>query len=299
MRRLTIILLLALVAWLATGVYLVQPDEQAVVRRWGRVLPAASEPGAHFGLPWGLDRVVRIKPREAKRVTIGPVQIAADAVGRQPSQFLTGDRNLVNVRATVQYTITDAPRYLFRASAVDPLIATAGEAVLTQMLADVPVDRALTLGKQELGVRAAEAMQQLADRYELGVLIRSVDIAAVEPPPEVAEAFANVTAALRQREQQINQARSFADRTVAQAQAGAGTIVNESRSYRDQTVRGAEADAERFERLLAEYRQAPELTARRLYLETMAATLPRFRSKVILDSGEKLDLSILREEKKP
>jgi membrane protease subunit HflK len=299
MKRVTIFLLIALVAYLATGVYFVQPDEQAVVRRFGRVLPAASEPGAHFGLPWGLDRVVRIKPREAKRVVIGPLQVAGDAVGRPPSQFLTGDRNLVNVRATVQYSIADPPRYLFRSTSVDPLIAKAGEAALTEILAADSVDRALTLGKQELGIRAAEAMQRFADRYELGVLIRSVDVAAVEPPPEVAEAFANVTAALRQRERQINEARSFADRTVAQAGADAGRIVNEGRSYRDQTVRSAEADAERFERLLAEYRQAPELTARRLYLETMAATLPRFRSKLILDSGEKLDLSILREEKKP
>jgi membrane protease subunit HflK len=296
MKRITTFVLLALVAYLATGVYFVQPDEQAVVRRFGRVLPAAFEPGAHFGLPWGFDRVVRIKPREAKRVTVGPLQIAADAVGRPASQFLTGDRNLVNVRATVQYTIADPPRYLFGKEAVDPLIAQAGEAALTEILAADSVDRALTLGKQALGVRAAEAIQRLADRYGLGVLIRSVDIAAVEPPPEVAEAFANVTAALRQRERQINQARSFADRTVAQSQADAERIVNESRGFRDQHVRGAEADAERFERLLAEYRQAPELTARRLYLETMAAALPRFRSKLILDSGEKLDLSILREE---
>jgi membrane protease subunit HflK len=296
MKRIAVILLLALLAYLATGVYFVQPDEQAVVRRFGRVLPNAFEPGAHVGLPWGLDRVVRIRPREAKRVTIGPLQIAGDAVGRLPSQFLTGDRNLVNVRATVQYTIADPPRYLFRAEAIDPFLAEAGVAALSEILAADSVDRALTLGKQELGIRAAEAIQRLADRYGLGVLIRSVDIAAVEPPPEVAQAFANVTAALRQREQQINQARSFADRTVAQAQADAERTVNESRGYRDNIVRGAEADAERFDRLLAEYRQAPDLTARRLYLETMAATLPRFRSKLILDSGEKLDLSILREE---
>jgi membrane protease subunit HflK len=296
MNRIAIVLLLALVAYLATGVYFVQPDEQAVVRRFGRVLPAASQPGAHVGLPWGLDRVVRVKPREAKRVTIGPVQIAGDAVGRPPSQFLTGDRNLVNVRATVQYTIADPPRYLFQAEEIDSLLAQAGEAALTETLAADSVDRALTLGKQELGIRAAEAMQGLADRYGVGVLIRSVDIAAVEPPPEVAQAFANVTAALRQREQQINQARSFGDRAVAQAQAESERIVNESRSYRDTIVRRAEADAERFDRILAEYRQAPDLTARRLYLETMAAALPRFRSKLILDTGERLDLSILREE---
>jgi membrane protease subunit HflK len=296
MKRLGIFLLIALIAYLGTGLYFVQPDEQALVRRFGRMLPSLSEPGAHFGLPWGLDRVTRIKPREAKRVAIGPLHVAADAVGSSPSQFLTGDRNLVNVRATVQYTIADPARYLFRSTAVDPLLAKAGEAALTDLLAVESVDRALTLGKQDLAVRAAESLQLLADRYELGVVIRSVDVAAVEPPAEVAEAFANVTAALRQRERQINDARSFADKTVAQARADAERTLNESRSFRDQLVRRSEGEAERFERLLAEYRQAPALTARRMYLETMAAVLPKFRSKVILDSGEKLDLSILREE---
>jgi membrane protease subunit HflK len=295
MKRLGLLIVLSFLAYLATGLYFVQPDEQAVVQRFGRILPAPAGPGAHFGLPWGLDRVTRIKPREAKRVTLGPIHVAADAVGAAPSQFLTGDRNLVNVRATVQYTIADPAQYLFRSTEVDPLLARAGEAALTELLGVESVDRALTLGKQDLAVRAAESLQRLADRYELGVVIRSVDVAAVEPPPEVAEAFANVTAALRQRERQINEAQSFADKTLAQAQADALRTVNESRSFRDQLIRKSEGEAERFERLLAEYQQAPALTARRIYFETMAATLPRFRSKVIIDAGEKLDLSILRE----
>jgi membrane protease subunit HflK len=295
MKRLVILVLICFLAYVSTGLYLVQPDEQAVVRRFGRMLPSPAEPGAHFGLPWGLDRVTRIKPREAKRVTLGPIHVAADAVGAAPSQFLTGDRNLVNVRATVQYTLADPAQYLFRSTAVDALLAKAGEAALTELLAAESVDRALTLGKQDLAVRAAESLQHLADQYQLGVVIRSVDVVAVEPPPEVAEAFANVTAALRQRERQINDAHSFADKTIAQAQADALRTVNESRSFRDQLLRRSEGEAERFERLLAEYQQAPALTARRMYLETLAATLPKFRSKVILDAGEKLDLSILRE----
>jgi membrane protease subunit HflK len=296
MKHVAVLLTVALLAYLATGLYFVQPDEQAVVRRLGRILATPSEPGPHFGLPWGWDRVVRIKPREAKRVTLGPLYAGAAAVGTSPSHFLTGDRNLVNVRATVQYTISDPARYLFLVTEVDPLLAKAGEAALTELLAATPVDGALTLGKQALGVQAAELLQALVDRYELGVRIRSVDIGAVEPPAEVAEAFANVTAALRQRERQINEAHSFADRTVSQAQADAQRTVNESRSYRDQLVRRAEGEAERFEHLLAEYRQSPALTAQRLYLDTMAATLPKFRSKLILDTGDRIDLSILREE---
>jgi membrane protease subunit HflK len=229
-------------------------------------------------------------------VAIGPITLGGGAVGSVASQFLTGDRNLVQVRGTVQYAIRDPARYLFGATQIDALLAKAGEAALTELLAADSVDAALTLRKQELAMRAAQRVQELADAYELGLTIRSFDLAAVEPPPEVAEAFSNVTAALRQREKQINDARSFSDKTLAQAQANAQRIGDESRSYHDQLVRRAEGEAERFERLLAEYRQSPALTAQRLYLDTMAATLPKFRSKLILDSGGNLDLSILREE---
>jgi membrane protease subunit HflK len=158
------------------------------------------------------------------------------------------------------------------------------------------VDDALTQGKRELAILIRERLQTSVDQYQLGVTIRSVDIGAVEPPAEVAEAFDKVVGALRQREQQINEADSYRRRTLAQAQADAQRIRDEARSYHDRRVRGAEGEAERFDRLLAEYTQSPDLTARRLYLETMAETLPRFRSKLIVGSGSEIDLSIIRGE---
>lgn len=289
---------LGLVAYLATGLTFVQPDEQLVVRRFGAVLGAPREPGARFGLPWGLDRIDRLKPREVKRVTIGPAEAADKAIGARPAQFLTGDRNLVNVRATVQYTVNDPRRYLFQTSAVHRLVATSGEAALSETLAGEPVDRVLTQGKQELGVRLAERLQTLVDRYALGVTVRSVDIGSIEPPAEVADAFDKVVSAQRQREQAVNQARSFANKTLAEAQGAGQRIVDRGSAERDRSVRRAQGEAARFESLLAEYRQSPALTASRLYLEAMAETLPKLRSKLIVDSAGDLDLSILREEKR-
>lgn len=297
MKRSVGLLAIALLAYLATGVYFVQPDEQALIRRFGKVIGAPSEPGAHLGLPWGMDQVDRLKPREVKRVTIGPLDVAADAVGAAPSQFMTGDRNLVNVRATIQFTIKDPRLYRFQSAEADALVAAAAESALTQALAQQPVDLALTLGKRELGVRLAGTLQSLVDGYLLGIVIRSVDIGSVEPPAEVADAFDKVISALREREQAINQAHSFASRTLAQAQGDGQRIMDEGKGHRDRVVHQAQGESQRFESLLAEYRRSPALTSTRLYLEAMAQILPKLRSKLIIDSGSDVDLSILREER--
>ncbi len=296
MKRIFLLAAVCLVSYLATGVYFVQPDEQVIVRRFGSARTLPSEPGPHFGLPWGMDCIDRLKPREVKQVTIGPLNLAGKAIGASQSQFLTGDRNLVLVRATIQYTIRDPVRYLFAVDGVDETVASAGEAAMANILACQPVDHIMTLGKRELGIEIGYRLQGLVDEYQLGVMIRSVDIGSVDPPPEVAEAFDNVISALRERDRQTNLARGYADRTVAQAQASSQRIRDQARGAGDRRVWEAGGDAERFEKLLVEYRQAPDLTSRRMYLNTMAETLPRFRAKLILDAEAEIDLSIIREE---
>jgi membrane protease subunit HflK len=298
MKRGTVLFTVGLVGYLATGLHFVQPDEQALVRRCGRALDPPWEPGPHFGLPWGWDRVDRVKPREVKRVTVGPLTLGAEAVGSGDNLLLTGDRNLIKVRASVQFSIQDPAAYLFRTTAVDRLVAKMGEAAVTEVLCRQAVDRALTRGKQELGLLLLNRLQTLLDRYQLGITVRSVDIGGVEPPVEVAEAFTNVISALREREQQINQAHSYANKTLAQAQAEAQRLRDEARGLHERVVRKAQGEAERFEKLLPEYRRSKQLTAQRLYLETLGELLPKLRSKLIIDTGSDLDLSILREEKR-
>ena len=296
MKRLFLLILACLAAYAVTGLYFVQPDEQVIVRRFGRIHAMPREPGPHFGLPWGLDRINRLKPREVKQVTIGPLNLAGEAIGTSQSQFLTGDRNLVLVRATVQYTIKDPAHYLFRATAVDSLVASAGEAAINIALAGQPVDYAMTLGKRELSIQIAQRLQTFVDVYELGVMIRSVDIGSVDPPPEVAEAFDNVISALRERDRQINLARGYADQTLAQTQADAQRLRDQAQGYRDRRTREAQGEAERFEKLLVQYQRSPALTAQRLYLETIADALPKLRAKLIMDPEMEMDLSIIREE---
>jgi membrane protease subunit HflK len=295
MKRFALLLLVALAIYALTGLHFVQPEELAVVRRCGRALPTPLAPGAHWGLPWPWDRVDRVKPLEVKRVTLGPLNLGGEAIGADRVQWLTGDRNLVSVRASVQYAIHDPQAYLFVSDAPERLVARAGESAVTEILAGETVDRALTLGKQDLAVLLRNALQDRLDAYGLGIVVRSCDIGSVEPPAEVAEAFDSVIHALRQRDQQVNESQSYANRTLAQANAAAQRRVDLARADRDRAIRQAEADAQRFEKLLNQYRRAPRLTVRRLYLETMAEALPRFQSKLIVDDGNDIDLSIIGE----
>ncbi|HEX4354326.1 MAG TPA: FtsH protease activity modulator HflK [Polyangiales bacterium] len=292
--RTLIIGLLAVYA--LTGVYFVEPDEQVIVRRFGRAEVIAREPGAQWGLPAPFDLINRLRPRETKRVALGLPDTATGAVTTGATQLLTGDRNLVNVKATVQYTVADSPRYLFASSNVEQIVRTTAEAILTEALARQGVDRALTLGKRELAIEVEQRLQKLTDQYGLGITVRSVDLGSVEPPPEVAASFDQVTGALRQREQAINEARGYDAQTSAESQGAAQRERDQARGFHDRTIAEAQGENERYTKLLAEYRRQPALTSTRLYLEAMTEVLPRLRSKLIVDSGKGLDVSIMRED---
>ena len=275
--------IIALAAYLATGLFFVQPDEQALVRRFGAVVGSPREPGPHFGLPWGLDRVDRFKPREIKRLAVGYGGSRSGAIPSSANEFLTADRNLIRIEATVQYTILDPARFLYATDGLELLVATAAEALFSETLAATPIDDALTQGKAALAVEVRDALQNRADQAQWGIAIRSVDIRSVEPPAEVAQAFNSVTSAQHQREQTVHLAQSEAYRRTAQARAEARRRINTSTAERDSGIQAARADANRFDELLTQYRAAPQLTATRLYLDTMAEIIPRLGEKLFVD----------------
>lgn len=292
-KLLRVVVALAVLAYVLSGLYIIRPDEQGVVRRFGAIAGPPREPGAHFGLPWGLDQVTRVKRREVKQVTIGVPRVTDGTLGTGTVEYLTGDRNLVNVQATVQYTVSDPARYLFQAVSVDALVARAAEGTLAAELAVASVDWILTRGKDDLRTRVAGRLRQLAQAYGVGILIERVNISAVEPPPEVAEAFAAVVSAMREREQKVNEAKRYANKITAEAQGEARREIDQAEARRDQLINKTRGDTDRFASLLEKYRRAPKLTATRMYLETMREILPRFRSKLIVDPESKLDLSII------
>ncbi len=299
-RRLTYAggLVLILVAYAATGIYTVAENEVGVVRRFGRFDPPLREPGLHFGLPWGLDRVDRVKPREVKRLTVGMGSTADRLLGAPAtsptSLFLTGDQNLVVIQAIVQYSIADPVRYLFRAGNAEAALRQLVTTSLSEALARKQIDHVLTTGKQELAAEVLSLVAERAERLGLGVSIRAVTLPVVEAPPEVRDAFDNVNAARAEAETMVMEAGRYADRVRYEARAQANQKLAVARAEAAEIRNAAVAEVTRFNRLLYEYRRQPELVANRLFFQTISEVLPVIRRKIVVGGEDAVGLGIVQ-----
>jgi membrane protease subunit HflK len=300
MRRLAAALLvLGPLAYLATGVTVVQQDEIGVVRRFGAVLREPWGPGLHWGLPWGLDLVDRIKPGQTRTLTVGARDPQSAPLAQAPNpesdDFLTGDLNVVTAQAIVQYRVLDPVAFLFAARSVDATLAAVAESALTRALAGQSIDDVLTTGRAEVADRMLRAVQERADLQGLGVSIRAVRLGRVAPPVPVAPAFADAARARSDRRQAVTRAEEYRDRALADARSQAREIADRAAGQFDRLVQGARGDAGRFTKVLAESRKDLGATRRRLYLEALAELLPRFARKVVVASGHDLDISLFTE----
>ena len=302
-------------AYLATGVYSVGPNERAVVRRCGRLLPAVQPPGLHVGFPWGIDRVTKVKMYELKRVGVWKT-LTDRAVGRQSeprqAELLTGDRNLILVSAVVQYEITDPGAFLFHvrddapasaavSSGVDGLIENLAAAAVSSAITAMPVDDVLTVQRVAIQQKARSVVQGWLDRRErgdgVGVRIVSVSLEDVRPPQEVAEAFRDVTSAKADGQRAVNEAESYANVLREQARGEVERIAQDAAGFAYQATEKARGDAERFTKIAAQLTSGRELTLRRMILETMEEVLPRLR-KIVLDgrAEKNIDLGVFEGE---
>ena len=300
MKRLAAALLVVgLLAYLATGVTVVQQDEIGIVRRFGAVLREPWGPGLHWGLPWGLDLVDRIKPGQTRTLTVGARDPQSAPLAQAPNpendDFLTGDLNVVTAQAILQYRVLDPVAFLFAARSVDATLAAVAESALTQALAGQSIDDVLTTGRAEVADRMLRAVQERADLQGLGVSIRAVRLGRVAPPVPVAPAFADAARARSDRRQAVTRAEEYRDRAQADARSQAREIADRGAGQFDRLVQGARGDADRFTKVLAESRKDLTATRQRLYLEALAELLPRFARKVVVASGQDLDISLFTE----
>jgi membrane protease subunit HflK len=307
MRRLGVALIfLGLLAYLATGLTVVQQDELGVVRRFGAVLndPASGryvtwEPGLHWGLPWGIDQIERIKTGQTRTLTVGARDPQAAPLASAPNpetdDFLTGDLNLVSAQAIVQYRVLDPVAFLFAARALDAALTADAESALTGALAGRSIDDVLTTGRAEVAEKMLRTIQERADVQGLGISIRAVRLGRVAPPVPVAPAFADAARARSDRNQAVTRAQEYRDRARADARGQAREIADRAAGQFDRLVQGARGEADRFTKVLAESRKDLAATRRRLYLEALAELLPRFSRKVVVAPGHDLDISLFTE----
>src|SRR6185436_20024385 len=271
------------VFYLLSGVYLVAPEQQAVVLRFGQVVQPRVPPGIHWHLPFPIESVMKVKALETKRLTVGvelPDQLLGRAANETPTQYLSGDQNIIQVQLVVQYQIKDAASFLFNTPEVMRLIARAVEATFAQTVAAEQVDNILTTGKIAVQNASYKSAQALLDQYQSGVFLSAINIEKITPPAEVADAFRDVASARADRDRIANEAYGYANDLVAKAQGEAEKLRQDAAGYRQQRINEAQGDAERFTKLLDESRKARGVTEQRLYLEAMEEVLPKIK-KVI------------------
>jgi len=287
--KLAVPILLAL--WFLSGIYIVRPGEQGVVRRFGKVV-RVTEPGPHYRLPSPLERVDKPKIQQIRRIEIGVETISQSQPARyrfhpEESLMLTGDEQIIDAQIIVQYKIKDPADYLFNVRGMEGsegVIKDAAEVALRQVVGQRPIDDVLIKEKLQVEIDIRELLQEIVDGYESGVRIIEVKLQTVQPPKEVASAFSDVVSAKEDREKLIQEAEGYKEDLIPKARGEARSMVLAAEAYKEEKVKRAQGDVEKFLAVLAEYEKAQEITRKRLYLETMEKVLPGIR-KFIIDSG--------------
>ncbi|MDR0239829.1 MAG: FtsH protease activity modulator HflK [Deltaproteobacteria bacterium] len=279
------------VLWLLSGIYIVEPDEEGVVLRFGEYNRSVP-PGPHYHLPFPIESVETPKVTQVQRIEVGFRSLARSGGQTQmraipeEASTLTGDENIVNVQFSVQYKIRDAVEYLFRVDNQAAVVQSAAEAAMREVIGTSEIDSALTDGKLKIQDDATRLLQNILDRYEVGVQVIAVQLQDVHPPQDVIEAFKDVASAREDKSRIINEAEAYRNEILPKARGQAAEMVNKAQAYRATRIRAAEGEAGRFAAVLAEYQKAKDVTKKRLYYETLEEILSSAdMEKIILPPG--------------
>jgi membrane protease subunit HflK len=279
-----------LILWILSGIYIVGPDEQGVVRRFGKVVRIA-EPGPHYHLPSPIEKVDKPKIQQVRRIEIGFETISPGPPARykfheEESLMLTGDEQIIDAQVIVQYKIKDAADYLFNVRNLEGpqgTIKDAAEVALRQVVGQRPIDDVLIREKLQVEIDIRALLQGIVDGYESGVRIIEVKLQTVQPPKEVAASFSDVVSAKEDKEKLIQEAQGYKEDIIPKARGQARSIVLEAEGYKEEKIKRAQGDVAKFLAVLKEYEKAKDVTRKRLYLETMEKVLPGIK-KFIIDS---------------
>jgi len=279
--------------------FTVNPEEVGVVMRFGEFTRTA-QPGLNYKIPFVEEvRYVPIQ-RQLKhefgyRTTSSGVQSTYQKAGYEDeSLMLTGDLNLADVEWVVQYRVTDPYNFLFKIRNPEETLRDMSEAAMRQVVGDRTVNEVLTVGRAEVTQRVQELIQNLADEYESGINIEQVVLQDVNPPDPVKASFNAVNEAQQQKETLINQAKSEYNKVVPRAKGEAQETIQRAEGYAINRINRAEGEASRFNQLYREYVKAPEVTKRRLYLETLENILPEIGNKIVTDQNGNNVLPLLQ-----
>ncbi len=268
-------------------VYTVSPEEVGVILTFGEYT-SSNEPGLHFKLPAPIQVVWKVPVQRQLKQEFGFRTVSADVRSQfdsvaEESAMLTGDLNVAVVEWTTQYRVSDPYLYMFKVRNITETFRDMNETVMRTVVGDRSVTEVLTIGRQEIASEVERRLQEMCDQYETGIRVEQIVLQDVNPPDPVRPSFNEVNQAQQERERMINDARAQFNREVPAARGEALRAVEQAQGYAVDRVNRAEGDAARFLAVYEAYRRAPEVTRRRLYLETMLDLLPSIRQKVIID----------------
>ncbi len=279
--------------WLLSGIYIINPDEEGIVLRFGKFVRSVG-PGPHYCLPYPIESVYKPKVTQVMRSEIGFRSIGKGTTFQQgqarpmpeEAATLTGDENIVNVQFSVQYKIKDAVEYLFNVTDQIAVVRNASEAAMREVIGKSMIDSVLTDGKLKVQSDATELLQQILDRYEVGVMIIAVQLQDVHPPQGVLDAFKDVASAREDKSRIINEAEAYRNELLPKARGLAAEIVNQAQGYREIRILNADGETKRFLSVLAEYDKAKDVTKKRLYFEAIEEILSNADTeKLVLPKG--------------
>ncbi|MHC1713955.1 MAG: FtsH protease activity modulator HflK [Solidesulfovibrio sp.] len=286
-----IILVLALL-WIASGIYIVEPDEAGIVQRFGAYVYSTG-PGPHYHIPFPVESVKTPKVSQVRRVEVGfHSSYTRDGMPLQnkpvpeESLMLTGDENIVDVQFIVQYQISSPVDYLFRVDHPDETLKSASEAAMREVMGNAKIDSVLTSGKLKVQTDTKVLLQSMLDRYNSGIDVVAVQLQDVHPPKEVVDAFKDVASAREDKIRFVNEADAYSNDILPKARGRAAAILNEATAYREQVIRRAKGGADRFSALRTEYEKAKDVTRQRLYIEGMESLLANPDLEKIIMSNE-------------
>ncbi len=279
-RRIVLLVVAALVVWLATGFYVVEPDEEGVALIFGKLFKK-SQPGLSYNLPAPIGQVLKPKVTRINQVPIG---VRGTRSVPEESLMLTGDENIIDIRFVTFWRIRDAEKFLFNIRNPEATVKAVSESAMREIIGKTNFEYARTTGRAQIDQEAVELIQGILDAYDAGIEIQNVNLQQVEPPGNVLDAFRDVQAARADKERAINEATAYLNEVTERAAGEAAKILNEAQGYKEEKIAVATGEAQRFLSVLGEYNKQKDVTRRRIYLETMREVMGDM-DKVLIDNS--------------
>jgi membrane protease subunit HflK len=267
-----------LVIWLLTGFYTVGPNETAVVQRFG-ALARIETLGLHYRLPAPIETATIVDVTSRHQTEIGSLSSRGSS---EAGTMLTGDSNIVELGFVVVWQVRDPVKFVFKVADPDDVLQRAGESAMREVIGQTDVQHALNEGRGQIEISSAAILQSTMDRYDSGIQVAAIQLQRVDPPQDVVDSFHDVQRARADLEQARNDAEKYRNDILPRARGDAQKIVQDANAYKDATVAKATGEAQQFISVLDAYKQSRDVTARRLYIETMEAILQNSR-KIVID----------------